>query len=221
VGGGGWGEGEGQCVNIGPVDVAQQWNTATSRESVPNTRTRAPTGTKSNLQTRQHNKATPPPHRTMMPRLQLLAFMLVASTAAVHYGDPNTPPGCLKDEIVVAHLQGLEGNFCSPSCEFRTCPTDVPNNVTAKPNCDVTIAGVKFCSLKCNGRTECGSNASCKAISGTGVCTYNDAPPPPSSPHWAPVDSPSFQSLTTAMAVGFTKDGRVGFSGAGQDGKGA
>ena len=158
----------------------------------------------------------------MLTRVQLFALCFASSKAAAHYGDPNSPQGCRIGEVVV-NLKGISGNFCSPPCVFDVCPHDVPPNVTATPTCDVDIAGVKLCSLKCspNGGSQCGRNASCKSISGTGVCSYDDTPPPPSSLHWAPVNSPSFASLTTAMTVGFTKDGRVGFSGAGQDGKGA
>ena len=31
---------------------------------------------------------------------------------------------------------------------------------------------------------QCGANASCKAIQSTGICTYDDLPVPPSSPHF-------------------------------------
>lgn len=182
-----------------------------------------------------------------MLRAPIIAGLLAVADllTAAHYGDPNTAGGCMKGEVVVS-LKGLSGNFCSPPClgEKGHCPSDVPAGVTATPTCDVTIANVKFCSLQCeiNGapntsmaststssmasnttapRNQCGANASCKSFSGTTVCTYDDVPAPPSSYHWVPVNSPSFDALTTAMAVGFTPDGKVGFSGAGQDGAGA
>ena len=138
----------------------------------------------------------------------IVAHVLVA---AAHYGDPNTVSGCLKDEVAVS-LKGLSGRFCSPPCigKEEHCPADVPDGVTATPTCDVTIAVAKFCSLLCDPNAsssvvpaQCGHNASCKALSGTGLCTYDDIPPKPSSEHWAQVNSPSFQALTTAMAVGF------------------
>ena len=46
-------------------------------------------------------------------------------------------------------------------------------------------------------------------------------PKPPSSPHWAPVDSPTFQEQSVCLAVGFTTDGQTGFAGAGSNGVGA
>ena len=165
----------------------------------------------------------------MLVRLRVAVILFgVGWAGAVHYGDPNAGAGCLRGEVVVA-LRGLSGNFCSPPClgAGHSCPTDVPPGVTATPACDVTLAGARFCSLECDpprrgtpsdpaaapGLTRsgnimlsdgCGANASCKPISGTGVCTYDDTPAPPSSQHWVPVNSPSFEALTTAMAVSDT-----------------
>ena len=54
-----------------------------------------------------------------------------------------------------------------------------------------------------------------------GLCTYDDVPKPPSSAHWAPIDSPTFQAQSVCLAVGFTADGMTGFAGAGSNGVGA
>lgn len=99
-----------------------------------------------------------------------------------HYGDPKD--GCEPDEQAV-QVQGVSGDFCSPKCTGSTCPTDVPAGVTAKPQCALqSPTGAKYCALICspslpiaNQRAaddQCGDNASCKAISGVGLCTYDD-----------------------------------------------
>ncbi|KAH8075020.1 transferase [Aureococcus anophagefferens] len=99
-----------------------------------------------------------------------------------HYGDPNV--GCEADELKV-QIQGLAGEICSPSCTAAACPTDVPAGVTAKPQCALSDAasGKKYCALMCSpstdeaslraGDAQCGDKASCKAISGLGICTYD------------------------------------------------
>ena len=158
----------------------------------------------------------------------LPAFMILAvlATVAAHYGDPNDG-GCEKDEQPVK-INGLAGDFCSPPCSSSgACPTDVPAGVTAKPTCALTSSsGAKYCALICNPSMEafentCGKNATCKAIQGTGICTYNDVPAPPSSTHWVPVESPTFEEQSTVLDVGFTPDGVTGWAGAGKNGVGA
>lgn len=166
-------------------------------------------------------------HQKMQQQNCLLTLLLVSLVAvAAHYGDPNDG-GCMSDEQDV-RIQGLAGDFCSPPCDSSgACPTDVPPGVTAKPTCALTSSsGAKFCALVCNPSNEalvnaCGKNATCKAIQGSGLCTYNDVPQPPSSPHWAPVPSPTFDEQTTVLSVGFTKDGKTGWAGAGENGIGA
>jgi hypothetical protein len=96
-----------------------------------------------------------------------------------HYGDPYVE-NCLSDEVNIT-IQGVAGAACVPKCAAvtRKCPTDVPTGVTSQPQCALSDAnsGAKFCALLCdpnnNVDTECGSDASCKSISGTGICTYN------------------------------------------------
>ncbi len=162
--------------------------------------------------------------------MKLGALLLLAAVPAAvlgHYGDPNTiPSSCMPDEQSVK-IQGIEGDFCSPPCTSSgTCPTDIPPGVTAKPTCALTSSsGGKYCALVCdpslNAANQCGKNATCKAISGTGLCTYNDTPKPPSSAHWYPIESPTFEEQSACISVGFTKDGRKGFAGAGKNGVGA
>lgn len=165
----------------------------------------------------------------------VLALALATGVAHAHYGDPNThPSGCEADEQDI-RVTGLAGDFCSPPCGTNgTCPTDVPKGVTAKPECVLNSpTGAKYCALVCTpkgqvdeaslraGDAQCGTHASCKAIQGTGLCTYDDMPPPPSSAHWKPVNSPSFDALGVVIDVAFTKDGTTGFAGAGSNGVGA
>lgn len=100
-----------------------------------------------------------------------------------HYGDPKT--GCLPDEEAVS-ITGLGGVFCSPACTPPSdCPADVPAGVTAAPSCALqSSSGGKRCALTCSptlpirdqqaADAQCGANATCKAISGTGICTYDD-----------------------------------------------
>jgi len=105
------------------------------------------------------------------------------SDATPHYEDPNTTGSCQAGEEAV-QIQGIKGKMCSPKCSSTgACPTDVPKGVTAKPTCALQGMGGKFCALICSPSTDerslragdamCGANASCKAISGTGICTYD------------------------------------------------
>jgi photosystem II stability/assembly factor-like uncharacterized protein len=161
---------------------------------------------------------------------------------ATHYEDPfdggkSTSAKCGSDEQPIK-IQGIDGVFCSPACASSSgsCPTDVPSGVTAKPQCALhDQQGDKFCALICdpsesdpveseNSNTNtntCGAHASCKAISGTGLCTYDDGPKPPSSEHWVPIDSPTFTEMSMAIAVGFLPDGQTGWVGGGANGVGA
>merc|ERR1711959_841034 len=77
-------------------------------------------------------------------------------------------------------VQGVTGGFCSPACTLGIfCPGDVPSGVTAKPQCALQDSSTKkrYCALICSPSSnddQCGTNASCKSISGTGICTYDD-----------------------------------------------
>jgi len=106
-----------------------------------------------------------------------------------HYGNPAN--GCESDEQAV-QIQGVSGDFCAPDCASAACPTDVPAGVTAAPQCALKSAtGDKKCALICSATTDeaslragdamCGT-ATCKAIGGTGICTYGAGPAPGPSP---------------------------------------
>jgi C1A family cysteine protease len=103
---------------------------------------------------------------------------------STHYGDPKN--GCLSDELEIT-IQGIDGDFCTPKCSlFKPCPTDVPTGVTAAPQCALQDSGSsqQYCALICSPTAEikdqkaadaqCGPNASCKSVSFTGLCTYDD-----------------------------------------------
>merc|ERR1719271_381994 len=112
---------------------------------------------------------------------EFLAMM--ANTS--HYEDPK-PNGCQADEQAI-QIQGVKGDFCTPKCTgiLKTkCPTDVPAGATAKPQCALKdTSGNKYCALICSPSTDeaslragdaaCGK-ATCKAIQGVGLCTYDD-----------------------------------------------
>merc|ERR1719235_293732 len=98
--------------------------------------------------------------------------------SATHYEDPKG--GCRSDEVDI-QIQGVQGAVCSPKCTLGIfCPKDVPTGVTAKPTCALqdSSSGSKYCALICSPSgddDQCGTNASCKSIQGTGICTYDDA----------------------------------------------
>jgi len=101
-----------------------------------------------------------------------------APSSNSHYEDPKA--GCRSDEKDI-QIQGVPGAVCSPACTLGIfCPKDVPTGVTAKPTCALqdSSAHKKYCALICtpgsNEADQCGANASCKSISGVGICTYDD-----------------------------------------------
>lgn len=88
--------------------------------------------------------------------------------------------------------------ICAPKCTaFRPCPSDLPEGVTASPQCALKSPdGNTYCALICSpnergdtngfmlrasnnageggaGGGECGA-ATCQAIGGAGICTYSD-----------------------------------------------
>jgi C1A family cysteine protease len=103
------------------------------------------------------------------------------SPSSGHYGDPKN--GCESDEESV-QITGVSGDFCSPKCTgvlFKHCPTDVPDGATAKPECVLETQGSNkptqcalICTPSANSDAQCPTGATCKAISGTGICTYDD-----------------------------------------------
>jgi len=102
-------------------------------------------------------------------------------------------------------------------------PTDVPSGTTAKPQCALhSSQGEQFCALMCNPNTTntCGTDASCKPISGEGICTYDDSPPPPSSDHWVVDPSASFEEMSVAISLTFANP-MIGWVGGGDNNIGA
>lgn len=106
------------------------------------------------------------------------------SPSTGHYGDPNAG-SCEADEEAV-QITGVAGSFCSPSCTglFKRCPSDIPDGATAEARCILEKAGSSSptnCALVCqpsenlaNGvNAQCPTKATCKAISGEGLCTYD------------------------------------------------
>jgi hypothetical protein len=94
------------------------------------------------------------------------------------YEDPNAGP-CKEGETAV-QITGVQGSFCSPKCGlFRTCPK-APAGTAAKPECVLETAGSQKptqCALICSPSSlagDCPAKASCKSISGTGLCTYDE-----------------------------------------------
>ena len=102
-----------------------------------------------------------------------------------HYSNPNDE-GCRRDEIDI-DIQGIEGNICTPACSrfLKRCPTNLPDNVTATPECALEDAnsGTTYCALICSpttakqdlllGDDQCGPKASCKPLANVGICTYD------------------------------------------------
>jgi len=98
--------------------------------------------------------------------------MLVAETKYPHYEDPKG--GCRKDEEAV-RIQGVPGALCSPSCSTKACPNNLPEGVTASPQCALSAGADKRCALICKQGDNCGESASCKLVQGSiGICTYDD-----------------------------------------------
>ena len=79
----------------------------------------------------------------------------------------------LADEIELKDL-------CAPRCTVDgSCPRDVPSGTTAPPDCAIEEDNERLCALVCvpaAAAAGCPDGASCKAIQGVGLCTYdNDA----------------------------------------------
>jgi len=101
----------------------------------------------------------------------------ISTAANGHYEDPKD--GCGSDEVSIT-VQGIQGAVCAPKCTSGSCPSDVPAGVTAAPQCALQDSSTqkKYCALICSPSSndaQCGTNASCKSIQGTGLCTYDDA----------------------------------------------
>ena len=111
------------------------------------------------------------------PQVFLKNYELVLDDVNGHYEDPYTGP-CGSDEVNIT-IQDVPGAFCTTKCSaFKKCPTDVPQGMTAQPQCCLQSSdNKKFCGVICdpNGDDDqCGDHASCKPISGVGICTYDN-----------------------------------------------
>ena len=100
-----------------------------------------------------------------------------------HYGPP--PTGCEKDEKAF-QIQGIPGGICAAKCtDFLPCPSDLPDGVTAVPQCALQDqSGLHYCVLVCQSEgaglrgglrdDQCG-DATCQPVpgqGGIGICTY-------------------------------------------------
>lgn len=114
----------------------------------------------------------------------LLLLILTHSFITASYFEK---PPCQDDESAV-QIMGVPGSFCSPICATGpdVCPYDVPDGVTAKPDCVLSSpTGENYCALMCSPSlieeeegNECGSEMSCQMVAdGVGLCTYSDDTP--------------------------------------------
>jgi photosystem II stability/assembly factor-like uncharacterized protein len=95
--------------------------------------------------------------------------------SSTHY---EKPP-CQDDEAM-ASVTGTGGAVCAPACDGNTCPSDVPDGVTAQPTCALSDqSGNKFCALLCQSDDECdsdgGANCAKPQEGAPGVCVYTTA----------------------------------------------
>jgi hypothetical protein len=86
-------------------------------------------------------------------------------------------PPCQQGEQE-ASVTGTTGKLCTPPCDQSgACPTDVPTNVTAVPQCILKDqSGNQYCALACDKDAECdvAGGAKCSILqAGKGVCTYS------------------------------------------------
>jgi hypothetical protein len=115
----------------------------------------------------------------MQPSYPIAGSTDETAPEASHYEDPNGG-GCQAGEEPV-RITGLSGSFCSPSCSASSpCPTDYPPGTGAgvQGECVLETPGSSQptqCALICNpsDNDACPPKASCKAISGVGICTYD------------------------------------------------
>jgi len=85
-------------------------------------------------------------------------------------------PPCQDDEAQ-ASVTGTGGAVCAPICDGTTCPSDVPDGVTAQPTCALSDqSGNKFCALLCQSDDECdsdgGANCAKPQAGAPGICVY-------------------------------------------------
>ena len=86
-----------------------------------------------------------------------------------NYGDCNS---CAGDEMPVA-IEGIEGCFCSPVCDGKSCPA--PTEGTADAVCALTFeAGgdPTQCALICDSSAQCPDGATCEDAGGASICMH-------------------------------------------------
>ena len=93
-----------------------------------------------------------------------------------YYENPFDVTSCSSGEVNVT-ISGIEGAICSPPCPDMQCPRDP--SISARAQCALQASsGEKYCALICSPERsddQCGDNASCKALIGIGICTYDSA----------------------------------------------
>ena len=93
-----------------------------------------------------------------------------------YYENPFDVTSCSSGEVNVT-ISGIEGAICSPPCPDMQCPSDP--SISARAQCALQASsGEKYCALICSPERsddQCGDNASCKALIGIGICTYDSA----------------------------------------------
>jgi len=86
-------------------------------------------------------------------------------------------PPC-QDGEAQASVTGTDGALCAPPCDASgSCPTDVPDGVTAGPQCVLSDqSGNQYCALICSSDDECdtagGSSCQHPSAGQPGLCVY-------------------------------------------------
>lgn len=85
-------------------------------------------------------------------------------------------PPCQDDEAQ-ASVTGTSGAVCAPACQDSGCPSDVPDGVTAQPNCVLKDqSGNQYCALLCDSDDQCdgdgGANCAKPTAGQPGICVY-------------------------------------------------
>jgi hypothetical protein len=92
---------------------------------------------------------------------------------APHYEKPPCQDGEAK-----AQVTGTDGALCAPPCDATgSCPTDVPDGVTASPTCALKDqSGNQYCALLCDSADECdtdgGAECAHPSAGAPGLCVY-------------------------------------------------
>merc|ERR1712151_9482 len=111
-----------------------------------------------------------------------------APTPSPTPGAPHYQKPPCQDGEAQASVTDTDGSVCAPPCDASgTCPSDVPEGVTATPTCALKDqTGNQYCALLCQSDDECdkAGNAECThpSAGAPGICVYpssfNDFPMP-------------------------------------------